>query len=394
MITKKFIHFAHYTTFLSRKLSADINNTTYTLGVGGEVLEGEPDISYQSIVYIKDRKFIFTHGQLYDASGESDKFKEAVKINGVDFDGSEDIVTDFWGTQREFTIQDATKKNQSEAVSINGGSDVSLLLPKNIDANITNDSEGNNIVETYTTKQELTDALDELPTFLVYSADNDVDPTLTSSPAVDWTTQELKEQHGGDYYITSTGRIFQFYEDPNSGWMWREITDYYLYECQESLKKIEDKVDLTGTWDQIQRKPETGDIYIKGELQTSQPYLDILCCNQNLNYRLDEESSIYLPFIYGGSWTRTRTKYLTRSSHLITPQELSKAVGKTIIITNESTSAGNLTINIGSNTTGSNITQVIAPGKICILKFCVSTVTGYICYYWEATLASSSVNWS
>ena len=88
------------------------------------------------------------------------------------------------------------------------------------------------------------------------------------------------------------------------------------------------------------------------------------------------------------------TKYLTRTSHFISINELSKAVGKTIIITNESTSAGDLTINLGSNTTGINITQVVSPGKICILKFCVSTVTGYICYYWESTLASSSVNWS
>ena len=394
MINKKFIHVTHYESLLSKKLSADVNNTSYTLGIGGEIMEGEPDISYQSIVYIKDKKYIFTHGQLYDASGTSDKFKEAVKINGVDFDGSEDIVTEFWGASRDFNISDSTKKNQGESVSINGRGNVSLVLPKNIDANITNDSDGNNIVETYSTKKELTDALDELPTFLVYSSDNDITPTLNSSPAVDWITQETREQHGGDYYVTSSGRIFQFYEDPNTGWMWREITDYYLYECQESLKKIEDKVDMTEGWDQLQRKPETGDIYIKGELQSSQPYLDILCCNQNLNYRLDSETSIYLPFIYGGSWTRTRTKYLTRTSHFISINELSKAVGKTIIITNESTSAGDLTINLGSNTTGINITQVVSPGKICILKFCVSTVTGYICYYWESTLASSSVNWS
>ena len=53
MINKKFIHFSRYETFLGKKLSADIDNTTYTLGVGGEILEGEPDISYQSIVYIK-----------------------------------------------------------------------------------------------------------------------------------------------------------------------------------------------------------------------------------------------------------------------------------------------------------------------------------------------------
>lgn len=394
MYKNKYVHFIHYETFLTKKLSADVNNTTYTIGGSEEVFEGEPDISFQSIVYVKDKKYIFTHGQLYDASGTSDKLKNPVKINGTDFDGVEDIVSEFWGTQREFLISDSSKKNQGDITNVDGSGNVTLILPKDIDANITNDSEGNNIVETYSTKQELTNALDELPTFLVYSGDNDVDPTLNTSPASDWTTQALKEQHAGDYYVTSTGRIFQFYEDPNTGWMWKEITDYYLYECQESLKKIEDKVDLSGTWDQQQRNPETGDIYIKGVSTTSQPYLDILCCSQNLNYRLDAASSLYLPFQYGGAWTRTRTNYLTRVSHLITSSEMSKAVGKTIIVTNESTSSGDLTIHLGDGESGDNVTKVLAPGKICILTLHASVVSGYLCYYWESsTLASPTIAW-
>ena len=71
--------------------------------------------------------------------------------------------------------------------------------------------------------------MDELSTFLVYSSDTDINPTLTSYPASEWITQEQRKSHAGDYYVTSTGRIFHFYEDPKSGWMWKEITDYYLY---------------------------------------------------------------------------------------------------------------------------------------------------------------------
>lgn len=394
MINKKFVHFLHYETFLGKKLSADIDNTTYTLGVGGEILEGEPDISYQSIVYIKDKKLIFTHGQLYDASGTSEKFKEAIKINGTDFDGSEDIVTEFWGKSHYFAIVDASKTNQGRAVSVNGSDDVLFPLPSDIDANVTNDSEGNNIVETYSTKKELQDSLDNYRTFLVYSGETDLDPTLTSLPASEWTTQEDRLAHGGDYYVTTKGRIFQFYEDPNSGWMWKEITDYYLYECMNSLKSLEVKVNISGDWDNVQRNPERGNIIVRGETKKDFPYLDILCCNQNVNYRLDSASDLYLPYIYGGSWVRTMTSYSSRTPHLITTKELSKAVGKTIIVTNESISSGNLNIIAGDGASGVNITKSIAPGKICILKFCVTTISGYLCFYWEATEASPNLTWS
>lgn len=395
MITKKFIHFARFETFLSKKLSADIDNTTYTVGIGGEVLEGEPDISYQSIVYIKDEKYIFTHGQLYDASGTSDKLKIPVNINESEFDGSGDIITEIWGTSRDISIIDASRVNKSVPVSVNGGSNVIIPLPTDIDANVTNDSDGNNIVETYSTKKELVDAMDELSTFLVYSSDTDINPTLTSYPASEWITQEQRESHAGDYYVTSTGRVFNFYEDPNSGWMWKEITDYYLYECQESLKRIEDKIDMTSGWDESQSSPEVGEVYIRGELIIRTPYLDILCCNQNLSYRLNDSNvTITLPYIYEGSWTRTKTRYLTRTPHFITTNELSKAVGKTIIITNESTSAGALNIAIGDSPSGSNQTLSVAQGKCCILKFCAASVSGNLCYYWEGTLANPTIIWS
>ena len=67
-INKKLIHFNTFENFNSKKLSANIENTKYTLGVNGEIQKGSPDILYQSIVYIKDTKQQWTHGQLYDGS--------------------------------------------------------------------------------------------------------------------------------------------------------------------------------------------------------------------------------------------------------------------------------------------------------------------------------------
>ena len=68
-IKKKLIHFKNYSDFNSKKLSANEANTQYTVGVGGAIQNGSPDILYQSICWIKDTKQQWTHGQLYDLSG-------------------------------------------------------------------------------------------------------------------------------------------------------------------------------------------------------------------------------------------------------------------------------------------------------------------------------------
>lgn len=67
-INKKLIHFNKKTTFNSRKLSANASNTQYQVGGTGTVQTGAPDINYQSIVYIKDSKEIWTHGQFYGSA--------------------------------------------------------------------------------------------------------------------------------------------------------------------------------------------------------------------------------------------------------------------------------------------------------------------------------------
>lgn len=61
-INKKLIHFNTFENFNSKKLSANVENTQYTIGINGEIQSGSPDILYQSIVYIKDTKQQWTHG--------------------------------------------------------------------------------------------------------------------------------------------------------------------------------------------------------------------------------------------------------------------------------------------------------------------------------------------
>lgn len=67
-IEKRFIHFKRFSDFNSKKLSANEANTQYTVGVSGAIQNGDPDILYQSYVWIKDTKQQWTHGQLYDGT--------------------------------------------------------------------------------------------------------------------------------------------------------------------------------------------------------------------------------------------------------------------------------------------------------------------------------------
>ena len=61
----KFIHCKTYSTFNSKKLSAQVENTSYTVGVDGSRTTGTPEINYQDIVFIKDTRQIWTHGCLH-----------------------------------------------------------------------------------------------------------------------------------------------------------------------------------------------------------------------------------------------------------------------------------------------------------------------------------------
>lgn len=112
-INKKLIHFNTFENFNSKKLSANVENTQYTLGVNGEIQTGSPEILYQSIVYIKDVKLQWTHGQLFD----SDANVQAVDTTET----LEDINTN---TYIKYVAQTLTEEQKSQVRS-NIGVDLS-----------------------------------------------------------------------------------------------------------------------------------------------------------------------------------------------------------------------------------------------------------------------------
>lgn len=81
------------------------------------------------------------------------KFHDPVAINGTDFDGSSAITTDTWGTARNITVEDADGTNKAEAVSVNGGADITLKLPETIKGTLTGNSSSATKLQTARTIQ-------------------------------------------------------------------------------------------------------------------------------------------------------------------------------------------------------------------------------------------------
>jgi hypothetical protein len=67
-----FKHIVSYEVFSALKVAYNETDTQYQIGGLGSVINGVPDIKWQSIAFIKDVQKIWTHGQLYDCSGGSD----------------------------------------------------------------------------------------------------------------------------------------------------------------------------------------------------------------------------------------------------------------------------------------------------------------------------------
>ena len=65
-IKKKLIHFNSFVAFKSKKLSANKENTKYIDPGTQSERDGEPEILFQSICYIKDVKQIWTHGTYFN----------------------------------------------------------------------------------------------------------------------------------------------------------------------------------------------------------------------------------------------------------------------------------------------------------------------------------------
>lgn len=82
MIDKIYIYIETYSKFCEVKLSADKDNTTYTIGPNGsEVFTGEPDVKWNSIVFCKETESIWSHGQVFGQKVD-EEIRRAVTAEG------------------------------------------------------------------------------------------------------------------------------------------------------------------------------------------------------------------------------------------------------------------------------------------------------------------------
>ena len=82
-------------------------------------------------------------GDLYGNADTATKLETGRNINGTLFDGTEDIITNQWGTSRNIGIVNSDGSGTPIPVSVNGSSNVNLKLPATIKADITGDLNGN-----------------------------------------------------------------------------------------------------------------------------------------------------------------------------------------------------------------------------------------------------------
>lgn len=90
-------------------------------------------------------------GIIANLTGNADTataLKTSRTINGTAFNGTANIVTSYWGTARNFSIQDADSANTGSIVSVNGETAVVLKLPQTIKASLNGNADSATVLAT------------------------------------------------------------------------------------------------------------------------------------------------------------------------------------------------------------------------------------------------------
>ena len=105
------------------KISNDINNSSYTLGLYGIVYQGVPEILYTNIIYIEDTKQIWTHGVLYNCQSNIESKIADLENNNISDREIKDIIDSLTGEK-------IYVKGHADATYTNDGNTVSSVLNK------------------------------------------------------------------------------------------------------------------------------------------------------------------------------------------------------------------------------------------------------------------------
>jgi len=117
--------------------------------------------------------------------------------------------------------------------------------------------------------------------FLVWRSETYGEPSADSEPESEWTTDEVRDEHVGDIYLSADGLAWEYKYNPVSGYFWQEVSDQYLIE---SLRLVREKARcFAGTYGTD--TPTSGD-YSKNDLWVKATYQnsytnDLLVCIRN-----------------------------------------------------------------------------------------------------------------
>lgn len=127
------------------------------------------------------------------------------------------------------------------------------------------DSVASSVTSINSSIQEIWDQLDGQ----IESWYEEVDPTLSNVPAVDWTTPQLKAQHVGDlYYNLNNGHSWRWLETSTGVYDWVIIPDS---DAAQALAKANEALSLAGTKKRIfTAQPsapyDIGDLWVDGSV--------------------------------------------------------------------------------------------------------------------------------
>lgn len=106
------------------------NYTSYTVTKTGSGASGTWEIS------ISGNAATATKATTATTATKANQLTTSRTINGTSFNGTANIVTSYWGTARNITIQDNSAAHSGPATSVNGSANVNLKLPATITASL------------------------------------------------------------------------------------------------------------------------------------------------------------------------------------------------------------------------------------------------------------------
>lgn len=105
--------------------------------------------------------------------------------------------------------------------------------------------------------------------FLVWRSETDDEPSASSEPESEWTTDEIRDEHIGDIYLNSDGLCWEYKYIDGLGYFWQAVSDAYLISA---LQKVRTKKRcFTGVYGT--NTPTSGE-YSKGDMWVKATYDD------------------------------------------------------------------------------------------------------------------------